>query len=160
MEFGLSILHISVQIGHYSTRKWISLYFIWSTGSSATERSMSPFCLCFRMPWTFVCLTTWAYCTRLCVFLCGCMFNHSRQRWMLQTIRYGASRSLTRHPQSVGDWSMHLWGGPVQDRKEEKMASDNSGQSVHKLGFRSRDIKKLTVSAVLVCMCVFTRKRM
>ena len=75
-------------------------------------------------------------------------------------MRYGASRSLSRHPQSVGYWSMHLFGGPVEYRNEERMASDNSGQSVHILGFRSRDIKKLTVSAVLVCMCVFTRKRM
>ena len=55
---------------------------------------------------------------------------------------------------------MHLFGGPVEYRNEERMASDNSGQSVHILGFTSRDIKKLTVSAVLVCMCVFTRKRM
>ena len=49
---------------------------------------------------------------------------------------------------------MHLFGGPVEYRNEERMASDNSGQSVHILGFTSRDIKKLTVSAVLVCVCL------
>ena len=34
------------------------------------------------------------------------------------------------------------------------MASDNSGECVHKFGFTSRDIKKLTVSAVLMCVCL------
>ena len=64
------------------------------------------------------------------------------------------AEGCTRHPKSVGDWCMHLWGRPVQDRNEERMASDNAEQCVHKLGFTSRDIKKLTVSAVLMCVCV------
>lgn len=34
------------------------------------------------------------------------------------------------------------------------MARGNSGPCVHKSGFTSRDIKKLTVSAVLVCVFV------
>ena len=33
------------------------------------------------------------------------------------------------------------------------MASDKAEQCVHKFGFTSRYIKKLTVSAVLMCMC-------
>ena len=154
----LSKLHISVQNGDFSIRKWKSLYFIWSTGSSATERSMFPFCSCFHMPWTFVCLPTWAFCPRFCVFLCECVSYHSWQRWMLQTAKYGASRRLTRHQQSAGDLSMHLWGGPVQDRNEERMASNNPGQWVHKFGFTSRDIKKLTVSSLLMCVCVYQEK--
>ena len=38
------------------------------------------------------------------------------------------------------------------------MASDNSGQCVHKFGFTSRDIKKLTVSVMLMCVCVYQEK--
>ena len=34
------------------------------------------------------------------------------------------------------------------------MASDNAEQCVHKLGFTSRDIKKLTVSTMFICVFV------
>ena len=58
------------------------------------------------------------------------------------------------HSPTGGYWSMHFSGGPVQDRNEERMASEKSVLCVHKIGFTSSDIKKLTVFAVLMCVCV------
>ena len=37
---------------------------------------------------------------------------------------------------------------------KKRMASDDSEPCVLKFGFISRDIKKFTVSAVLMCVCV------
>ena len=54
-----------------------------------------------------------------------------------------------RHPQAQGDWSVYLCGSLVQNRNEERMASDISGHWFHKSTITSRDINKLTVSAVL-----------
>ena len=56
----------------------------------------------------------------------------------------GTRRGGTRHPQAGGDLSMYLCGASVQDRKEERMASDISGQWFHKSTITSRDINKLT----------------
>ena len=44
---------------------------------------------------------------------------------------------------------MYLCGASVQDRKEERMASDISGQWFHKSTIISRDINKITVTALL-----------
>ena len=61
----------------------------------------------------------------------------------------GTRRGGMRHPQAQGDWSMYLCGAPVQNRNEERMASDISRQWFNKSTITSRDIHKLTVSALL-----------
>ena len=43
----------------------------------------------------------------------------------------------------------------LQDKDVEKMARDNSRLWVHKPGITSRDINKLTVSSVLLCVFVW-----
>ena len=61
----------------------------------------------------------------------------------------GTRRGGTRHPQARGDGSMYHCGTPVQNRNEERMVSDSPGQWFQKSTITSRDINKLTVSAVL-----------
>ena len=48
---------------------------------------------------------------------------------------------------------MHLCDAPVQDRNEERLTSDSSGQGLCKSAVTSRGITKLTISAVL-CVCI------
>ena len=61
----------------------------------------------------------------------------------------GTRRGGKRHPQARGDWPVYLCGAPVQNRNEERMAGDISGQWFHKSTIISRDINKITVTALL-----------
>ena len=139
----------------FSYKKYGNLYVSYEelVSSSARETPMFPVCLFFHVSWTSVCVYLCELVTR--VFLCGCVSNPSWHRdecyWPWDMFQ---AEGGIRHPQTVEDWSMHLWDGPVQERNEDRMPSDNSEEYVHKFGFTSGDIKKLTVSAVLMYVCV------
>ena len=65
-----SIFHIWVQNGSFPIRnKEISLYFIWRTGSPATETRMSPVFLCYHVSWTFVCVYPRDPVACVCIFV-------------------------------------------------------------------------------------------
>ena len=73
-------------------------------------------------------------CTGMCFcHLCLCVCVHGPSplltwRWRWKTMRcLTTSRGGRRHPQTRGDWSTHLCSAPVQDKNEQRMASDNSG---------------------------------
>ena len=127
---------------------------MWSTGSSARETSIFTVYLCFHVPWTFVCLPTWACCPCLCDFLCGLCPTTADRNECYRPWDMEQAEGCTRHPKSVGDWPMHLWGRPVQDRNEERMASDNAEQCVHKLGvYIKRHKEAHSFCCVDVCVC-------
>ena len=112
---------------------WRHLPYCWTQASSATETPVFPVCVCVAVPsscmFTQVCLC----CLYLHVFLCVC--PHQKQRWRWQNMRLGGTRrGGTRHPQTRGDWSVYLCGAPVQNRNEERMAIDISGQLFQKSG--------------------------
>ena len=66
----LSILHIWDQNGDFSIKTWKSLYFIWSTGSSATETPMFPVCLFLSALTMCFCLHVWDCCLCFVFFFC------------------------------------------------------------------------------------------
>ena len=79
-----------------------------------------------------VCLHRFAYVACVCVSFCVCA--HASGPHHTQNMRLGGSRrGCTRHPQAPGDWSAYLCGAAVQNRKEERMASDISRQWFHNL---------------------------
>ena len=112
-----------------------------------------PVCICVPIPYT--CVLVLHVCVCVCVWVCvqgSCPLQTQRGR--LQKMRCGATkRGGTRRSQTRGDWSMHLCDAPVQDRNEERMTSDSSGQGLCKSAVTSRGITKLTISAVL-CVCI------
>lgn len=63
---------------------------------------MSPVCLCFRVPWTFLCVYNMSLLPAfVCISLWMCIQPQLTQRWRWQTTRCGASRR--RHKEST-DW--------------------------------------------------------
>ena len=116
---------------------------------------MFPVCICVPVPYTCVLVLHVCVCVRMGPAHC----RHRDEGDITScddeiVLRCGATRrGGTRHSQTRGDWSMHLCDAPVQDRNEERMTGDSSGQGLFKSAVTSRGITKLTISAVL-CVCI------
>ena len=112
-----------------------------------------PVCICVPVPYTCVLVL------RVCVCVGPAHCRHRDEGDIIScddetALRCGATRrGGMRHSQTRGDWSMHLCDAPVQDRNEERLTSDSSGQGLCKSAVTSRGITKLTISAVL-CVCI------
>ena len=118
---------------------------------------VSPVCICVPVPYT--CVLVLCVCVCVCVCMGPAHCRHRDEGDITScddeiVLRCGATRrGGTRHSQTRGDWSMHLCDAPVQDRNEERMTGDSSGQGLFKSAVTSRGITKLTISAVL-CVCI------
>ena len=127
----------NIEISIFCMNQWFFMYC-----------HVFPVCICVPVPYTYVLVL------HMCV--CGCVHGScplQTQRWRWQNMRCGATRGGgRRRSQTRGDWYMHLCDAPVQDRNEERMTGDNSGQWLCKCIVTSRSITKLTISAVL-CVC-------
>ena len=157
LDFG--IVHIWRSEWRFSYKKYGNLYILYEKSGSSCTATCSLFAF-VSLSLTRVCLC----CMCVCVCVCVCVRMgpaHCRHRDEGDitscddeiVLRCGATRRGRRRSQTRGDWSMHLCDAPVQDRNEERMTGDSSGQGLFKFAVTSRGITKLTISAVL-CVCI------
>lgn len=151
LDFG--IVHIWRSEWRFSYKKYGNLYILY-------EKSVLH--VLPRVPCLHLCPCPLHVCA--CVAcVCVCMGPaHCRHRDEGDIISYDDETALRcgatrrggmRRSQTRGDWSTHLCDAPVQDRNEERLTGDSSGQGLCKSAVTSRGITKLTISAVL-CVCI------